>query len=184
MKKTVNYCGNCPFLVFEYDDFAVGYSSSEYCNLARYLNLPDNHISAYDGFSNENKTTVQEKINMPEWCPLKTEEYSFHFKEFSAKRLEELEKVEDEIEKLDKFFDMEEHEIDEEDEEFNSNTEKYRELLIKLGELYSSEEPTFEEEFQSDIKFTIDDIKNQLSLLENAGINLQNSLKNLNSEEN
>lgn len=184
MKKTVNYCGNCPFLVFEYDDFAVGYSSSEYCNLARYLNLPENYIDSYDGFSNENITTVQEKINSPEWCPLKTNDYSFQFKHFSTQRIQEIEKVQNEIEKLDKFFDMEEYEIDEEDEEFNSNTEKYKELTIKLGELYSSEEPTFEEEFQSDIKSTIDEIKNQLSLLENAGINLQNSFNNLNDEEN
>lgn len=184
MKKTVNYCVNCPFLVVDYDDFAVGNSTLEYCNLASYLNLSEKYIDSYDGFHNENNTTVQEKISSPEWCPLKTDEYTFQFKEFSAKRIEEIEKTEIEIDKLEKFFDMEEYEIDEDDEEFNSNTEKYKELSAKLGKLYSPEEPTFEEEFQSDIKSTIDDIKNQLSLLENAGINLQNSLKNLNSEEN
>lgn len=184
MKKTVNFCGNCPFLVVDYDDFAVGNSTLEYCNLARHLNLEDSYISSYDGFRDEDKSTIQEKVSSPEWCPIKKEEYTFDFREFSNKRLNEIEIVENELEKLEKFFEMEEHEVDEDDEEFNSNTEKYKELSTKLGQLYSSEELSFEDDFKDQLKKSIDQIKDQLTILENAGIDLQNAFNNLSNEEN
>ena len=173
MKKTVNYCGNCPFLYSDYDDFAVGYSTVDVCNLSRFLKLEKDCISVYDGFEND------EKIETPEWCPLKTESFSFEFKEFSKERLQAIESAKKEIEEYDKFFNMREDEIDYDDPEVIEKTENITKLYTTLNDLYQSEETFNDEDFQNDLNVEIEKIKEQLKNLEDVGSKLQETFNNI-----
>lgn len=73
MKKVVNYCGNCPFLYSDYDDYAMGYSTLDICTLSKFLKYKDYIVSKHDsiGFNEDSKT--------PEWCPIRKEKFELIF---------------------------------------------------------------------------------------------------------
>ena len=96
MKKTVNFCGNCPFSYADYDDWAIGSSTANICTLAQFLKLKDYFISVDNG---------DEELKTPNWCPLKTDEFTFNFKEFSAERKQEIDSTWKEIDELHSYFD-------------------------------------------------------------------------------
>jgi hypothetical protein len=172
MKTTVNFCGNCPFYVTNYDDFAIGKSTWYTCNLALYLKEQEYFLPDCDEFDED----CEESDNLvsPDWCPLKKEECSFEFNPFSAERLEDIDKNDDEIKKLTDFFEMREDEIDYDDPEFIKKTNQLTELYNKSAELYSNEEPNFEE----DINEQLDKIREQLVSLEEVGNKLKDTFNN------
>jgi hypothetical protein len=114
MRKIINDCGECPFMHTEYDDYAVGSTTTELCVLAKYLEL--------DYFID---------VGTPEWCPLKKEEYSFKFK---------------------------------------GDSEITSEKVIA--------------DFQEDFNKKVDEIKDKISFLEQAGTKLQNVLNELGKNTN
>jgi hypothetical protein len=77
MKKVVNYCGNCPFLYEENDIYDE--SVKHICVLSKNLDLYFYCIDTVECVFDEKSTPV--------WCPLKKEEYTFTFKEFSNERI-------------------------------------------------------------------------------------------------
>ncbi len=68
----------------------------------------------------------------PEWCPLKKEEFSFDFKEFSNERLQNIEMTKKEISELDNFFEMNENEVDYDDPIIMEKTDNLRKLYSKV----------------------------------------------------
>ena len=169
MKKTVNFCGNCPFLYSDYDDFAVGCSTVDICNLARFLKKSEDCISVHDGYDNDTESST------PEWCPLKEEEFIFYFKDFSSELLNEISSTKSDIKKLEEFFDMREDEVDYDDPIIEEKSEKIKELYNKLDELYNNEDSNFEE----DLTEQLDKFKEQLLSLEDLGIKLTDTFNNL-----
>jgi hypothetical protein len=165
MKKIVNFCGNCPFSYSDYDDFAVGCSTLNVCTLAQFVKLKDYFISVDNG---------DEELKTPEWCPLKTDEFTFTFKEFSVERKQEIDSTCKEIEVLQDYFDNT-YDVDYDDPEVVEKNNKVQKLYTKLGELQSNEEQNDEDELSK----SIDIIKEQLLSLENASIILQESLGKL-----
>jgi len=165
MKKTINFCGNCPFKYSDYDDFALGYSTVTTCTLARSLKLKDDCILVSDG---------DVELKTPEWCPLKTEEFTFCFKEFSADRKTEMNSTWKEIEILQDFFDNT-YDIEYDDPEIVEKNDKLQKLYTKFGELQSNED----EDFQTELNKSIDEIKDQLYALEDVADKLQKSINNL-----
>ena len=61
----VTGCSNCPFMVSDYDDYAVGYDTIDKCSLAVFLNLKNTVIEVYNMFEENGER------NTPDWCPLK-----------------------------------------------------------------------------------------------------------------
>jgi len=177
MKTIVNFCGNCPFYVTNYDDFAVGKSTWYTCNLSQYLKekeyfLPDEDTVNFDNLSS------------PDWCPLKKEEYSFEFKKFSTQRVQEIDKNDEEIKQLSDFFEMREDEADYDDPEFIKKSEQLTKLYYKSEELHNNEDLGFySDDFQEDLNQKIEEIKEQLSALENAGSKLQETFSKLGVNE-
>ena len=166
MKKTINFCGNCPFMYSDYDDFSVGDSTADMCTLALFLGQ-DGCISTHNGDSEE-KT--------PDWCPLKKEEYTFNFNEFSANRLEQMEKTKKEIKELEKHF---EKYSDIDDIE---NNNKLTSLYNQFSELQSNEEQLFGKKFQEDINKGMSEIEKQLEQLKNVGEQLEKTFNKLGDE--
>ena len=168
MKKTINFCGNCPFSYADYDDWAVGYSTANVCTLAQFLKLNEYLILVSDG---------DEELKTPEWCPLKTEEFTFNFKEFSTKRKDEIDSTWKEIEELNNLYVNEDEDYD--SPKVIERDNRLGELYDKFGKLQSNEEETFDqEEFQNDLSKQIDAIKEHLSTLEDVSNKLQQSLDN------
>lgn len=64
MEIKVNGCGNCPFHVLDYDDYAVGFDTIEYCRLARFLNYEDEYIDIYNGHERNNVCDYCENFNI------------------------------------------------------------------------------------------------------------------------
>lgn len=178
MKKTVNCCGNCPFLYSHYDDWAVGYSTIDICNLSRFLNLNDSCISVHDGMGNDGNAET------PEWCPLKKEEYSFKFKVFSEERLQEIESTQNEIEEMEKSYDMREDEVDYESPEFIESSDNLQKLYTKLTNLYESEELPDEEVLKNEINDGVEKINEQLSLLKEISDKLSDTFNKVDNEKN
>ena len=172
MKKTINFCGNCPFSYSDYDDYALGYSTITTCTLSRFLKLKDDCISLSDG---------DEELSTPNWCPLKTEEYTFNFKEFSTERNNEINATWKEIDVLQDYFETKEYyHTDFKTPEYLEKDEELKNLYTKLGELQNNEEETFDEKkFQEELNKGLDEIKEQLSSLEEFGNKLQDSLSKL-----
>ncbi len=168
MKKTVNFCGNCPFSYADYDDWAIGASTCNICTLAQFLKLKDYFISVDNG---------DEELKTPDWCPLKTDEFTFNFKEFSTERKKELDSTWKEIEELHNYFDNNEDNDDLDESELDEQSNKIQALYTKFGELQSNEEETYD--FQTELNKSIDEIKEQLSTLEDVGNKLQESINNL-----
>jgi hypothetical protein len=171
MKTTINFCGNCPFAYSDYDDFAVGYSTMDICTLSRFLNREDDCISIHDGMGPDYLAPT------PDWCPLKEEEYSFDFKEFSPERLQEISDVKNEIKELEEFFDMREDEVDYDDPIIIEKNDKTQQLYSKLQELQSNEE--IYTEFEEDITEQLDKIKEQILSLEDVSNKLKETFNNL-----
>ena len=168
MKKTVNFCGNCPFSYADYDDFAIGYSTVHVCTLAQFLKLNEYFILVSDG---------TEEVKTPIWCPLKKEEFTFNFKEFSTERKQEIDSTFKEIEVLQDYFDKNEYNDDLDESEVDDQSNKIQALYTKFGELQSNEEETYD--FKAELSKSIDELKEQLSTLEEVGNKLQESINNL-----
>ena len=94
MKIEVEGCYNCPFINTDYDDFAVGSSTIESCNLAEFLHQNEYFVTAHDSFGTE--TT-------PDWCPLKKENININFSVLDIKKKERIEYLQNEISKLQNF---------------------------------------------------------------------------------
>jgi polyhydroxyalkanoate synthesis regulator phasin len=168
MKKTINYCGNCPFSYSDYDDFAIGYSTADICTLSRFLKLKDDCILVSNG---------DEELKTPNWCPLKTEEFTFGYKEFSTKRQQEIESTKEELEILQNCVEKYEDYDNPIAIEMSNNIQN---LYNRLGELQSNEnEEDSENYFQTELNENINEIKDQLFKLENAGNKLQDFFNNL-----
>ena len=168
MKTTVNFCGNCPFSYADYDDCAIGYSTVHVCTLAQFLKLKDYFILVSDG---------DEALKTPIWCPLKTEEFTFNFKEFSAERKQEIDSISKEIDVLQDYFDKNVDNDDLDESELDKKSNKLQALYTKLGELQKNEEEPYD--FKVELNNSIDEIKAQLSTLEDFGTKLQESLGKL-----
>lgn len=177
MKKTINFCGNCPFLSSEYDDFAVGNSTVDKCLLAMYLGQEDYFVSIHDNFNQDIEAPT------PEWCPLKKEEFSFDFKEFSNERLQNIEMTKKEISELDNFFEMNENEVDYDDPIIMEKTDNLRKLYSKLNELYSNEELSEEDTLKNEINDGVQKINEQLTLLKEISSKFSETF-NVNNNEN
>jgi hypothetical protein len=189
MKKVINFCGNCPFLISEYDDYSVGHSTLDCCQLARFLNLKEDYISIHDDIeSNLEKET-------PEWCPMKQEDFTFKFREFSDERKKGIEDTKKKITELEEITE----DLDIDSFEFKTKNKELADSYSKLQTLYETEEikidpeldtiPTLESsifgpEFTDDFNDQVDDIKEQLSNLNNIGSKLQNMLKIASDEGN
>ena len=171
MKKTVNYCGNCPFFTTQFDDFAIGDAFTYTCNLAQFQKNDEYFLTG------ENE--------VPEWCPLKKEECTFQFNKFSPERLKEIEDVITEIRELEDWFETEEYyHTDFKDAEYLEKDKRLNELYDKSSEMYSNEEVLFDiKEFQDEINKNVDEIKKQLLILEEAGFKLQESFLNLGKQQ-
>jgi len=170
MNKVVNYCGNCPFFVTQFDDFAIGEPFTYICNLSQFQRKEDYFLTG------ENDT--------PEWCPLKKEEVILNFKEFTPERLKEINDVNTEIKELEDYFETKEYyHTDFKNDEYLAADDRLSELCIKRNDLYSNEEiPFYEAELKDELNKNIDEIKKQLLLLEDASIKLQNTYINLGKE--
>lgn len=150
MKKIINFCGNCPFCDYDYDDYEEEIYS---CGLSRFLKLDDYFIND------------QEKT--PIWCPIKKEDFLLEFKEFSSKRLEDINSVKNEIKELEHFFDEENYE----NPDVEEKTLALRNAYIKLYDLQQNEELNVD--IQEEIIYNLEEIKNQLNSLEDANSKLQ-----------
>ena len=94
-----NDCSNCPFLHTNYDDFAVGYSSTDICNLAYFYNFRNmNHSDWKQQYIISSHNNMGPNDNpIPNWCPLKTEEVSIKLEEFKGKQLEEIHSIKEQL---------------------------------------------------------------------------------------
>ena len=172
MKKTINFCGNCPFSYSDYDDFAVGYSTMNICTLSKFLKLKEDCISMSDGHN------CDEESKTPNWCPLKTEEFTFEFKEFSSKRKDEIDSTWKEIEVLRDLSDKYDGDYDEPN--FIEQENKLQGLYTKFGNLQNNEDEILDDgEFNNELIKQIDCIKEQMFELNEVTNKLQETLNNL-----
>lgn len=166
MKKTINFCGNCPFLhtIYDSDDFKTTFK----CSLSDFLNVEfvEYIVDPYDEF------------NTIETCPLKTEEFNFKFNPFSNTKLEEIDNVKSEIIEIENFFNENDYDADN-DDHVKLNI-RLSTLYDKLDELHNNEEQTFD--FQKDLNDNINKIKEQLELLSEVGNKFNQSINDLNKE--
>ena len=64
--RNIKSCKNCPFMYFDYDDFAIGADTLVICNLAQNKNSKDYIIDSYDSKKGESS-----KCKTPVWCFIK-----------------------------------------------------------------------------------------------------------------
>jgi len=50
MELNVNNCGNCPFHVYKYDDYAIGFDTIESCQLSEFLRRKEYYIDIYNQY--------------------------------------------------------------------------------------------------------------------------------------
>jgi len=168
MKKIINYCGNCHFFHTEYDDYSLGNGQKNICVLFKNLKTPNN-ISDY--FIDDEEL---EGYNTPTWCPLKVEEYTFKFKEFSSKKIEELKSTTDDIELLNNKF--EEYE---DTTEYSENNDKLKVLYDKFQKILDSDDIDSEEFIKNEFDNSMKDFKSTIESLEDMSIKLNEQLNNL-----
>jgi hypothetical protein len=70
----LNGCHDCPFKQINYNDYAVGYDTIEYCKLCELMGNIDYILEIYDSFKKDKDTET------PIWCPLKNNELTIKFK--------------------------------------------------------------------------------------------------------
>jgi hypothetical protein len=152
MKKTINFCGNCPFLHTIYDSDNFNKTTFK-CSLSDFLNVEfvEYIVDPYDEF------------NTIETCPLK---------------LEEIDNVKSEIIEIENFFNENDYDADN-DDHVKLNI-RLSTLYDKLDELHNNEEQTFD--FQKDLNDNINKIKEQLELLSEVGNKFNQSINDLNKE--
>ena len=183
MKKIVNFCGNCPFLYNENDVYDE--SVKHLCVLSKNLDLYFQYIDTVEGVFDENST--------PDWCPLKKEEYTFSFKEFSNKRLNEIQNIKEKINEINEHIEYN----DDNNADISKENDELIELNNELSNLQKNEEyyeddddeedeeddddddDDDDEDIESEINKTIDEIKNQMSYLEEASVKLQEMFNSL-----
>ena len=144
MRTTVNYCGNCPFILSKKGNIFG-------CILASFLQLEDSEI--IEDFI--------EELSAPDWCPLK-EEYSFSLIQFSTERRNEINRVKNEIEDLKILMKSTDDSI-------------VAQSSYKLQIAYSELDSLMENEENLDLYVakSVEEIKEQLTKLEEAGKNMQ-----------
>ena len=71
----VKKCTECPFRYDDFDDFSMGDDTVMVCSLANHLRLPNIFIGSYSSWDEEKSCS-----ELPEWCPLKNEDYKISFK--------------------------------------------------------------------------------------------------------
>lgn len=167
MKKTVNFCGNCPFLhtIYDFQD----YDNSTYeCSLSKFLQVEfeERVLDPYNEFY-----TIES-------CPLKDEEFSFKFSNFSDERLSEIMEVKNKAIELENFF--EENEYDNDNDDHIKKNIILTTLYEKLNDLHTNEEKPFD--FQHDLNENINKIKEQLELLSEVGTKFNQTINDLNNE--
>lgn len=69
----VKGCNDCPFKQINYNDYATGHDTIEYCNLCKSMGDTDNILEIYDSFKKDKPTET------PDWCPLKGGEICIKF---------------------------------------------------------------------------------------------------------
>jgi len=165
MKKIVNGCVNCPFYHTEYDDYSMGEPEKNICVLSQYLKL-DNYFIELD----ENEYS-------PEWCPIKNEEYTLKFKEFSDKIKSDISTINKKIYEHEYQYDKN---SDNDDFDYVANNIEHKELYKKLDELMMNDElESNDDDIKEDFNNSIDQVKNQLTNLEKLGNKLNDELNNL-----
>lgn len=169
MKKTINFCGNCPFLHTIYDDDDFNKTTFK-CSLSDFLNVEfvEYIVDPYD------------VINTIETCPLKTEEFYFKFNSFSNDRLDDINNVKEQIIEIENFFNENDYDADN-DDHVKQNI-RLSALYDKLDELHNNEEQTFD--FQKDLNDNINKIKEQLEILSDVGNKFNQSINDLNNDKN
>lgn len=97
----VSWCGDCPFMNSDYDDFAVGFSTVDSCNLQEFLNTGSSILSIHDNIGHNNSN-----INPPEWCPLKLNDFSFHFEPFTKDKQNQVTILKEKIKNIENKEDL------------------------------------------------------------------------------
>lgn len=158
MKRTINFCGNCPFFVSDYDGELIKHT----CNLSLFLEQDEYIVKL-----------TENELETPEWCPIKKEECILQFMPFSDERINKFKSLQSEIDELEKKID---------DYNFNQQVpisqidhENLRDLYFKLGELHHNEEFVIDDDINKDIE----EIRRQISTLEIVGSKLKETFENL-----
>jgi len=60
----VNGCMGCPFMYSEYDEYSMGFNTTDRCSLSMFLQQPDYFINCRDA------SDVELDFNTPDWCPI------------------------------------------------------------------------------------------------------------------
>ena len=167
MKKRVNFCGNCPFMHTEYDDFAIGDSTTDICTLSSFLKKEEYIISSH------NSIDIFYKNDTPKWCPLKDEKIELEYKPFSEKRQKEINDIKSKIIKLSNEIDDNDNiEID------DIKYEKLNELNSKLDLLFKNEDVNIDD-FSEELKDSVNEINNQIEELVKSSETLSKTFINL-----
>lgn len=170
MKKTVNFCGNCPFLYNEVDVYDG--TVKHLCVLSKNLDLYFQYIDTVEGEFDENTT--------PAWCPLKSEDYTFTFKNFSNKRIDDIYNIKNKINEINEYIEFNEND----DVDLSKEMSQINTLNSELSTLQKNEEhyEVGEDDIESEINKSIDEIKTQMSYIEEASSKLQDMFNNFSIE--
>lgn len=170
MKKVVNFCGNCPFLYNEYDNYDG--TVQHLCVLSRNLDLYFDYVDTLEGGYDENST--------PAWCPLKKEEYTFSFKEFSNKRLENIHTVKEKINEINEYIESN----DDSGIDMSKELNEIETLNTELTNLQKNEEidDINDDDIESEITKSLDEIKAQMTYIEEASAKLQDAFSKFSEE--
>lgn len=169
MKKTVNFCGNCPFMYSEYDDFSDNFT--DICTLSKFLNKKEYIISQSDGVD------VHYENEPPKWCPLKEEKVELDFKPFSENRQKEINELKEKIITLSNDIDSDD-EIDIDDERYS----KLEKLNSELDLLFKNEDIDIDD-FANELKNSVNQINEQIEELVKASEKLSDTFNDLGDGE-
>jgi hypothetical protein len=131
----VNDCNNCPFFHTDYNDFSMGHSTTDTCNLAYFYNFRNMNKQQYIISSHDNMGPNDNPI--PNWCPLKNEELSIKLEEFSGKQLEEIHSIKEQLSLCDQM-------IDNLDTSVENDMLMYEQLEKRIENLYTKLEKFYE----------------------------------------
>lgn len=120
----VKWCGGCPFINSDYDDYAVGHSTIDSCNLMDFFGMKSN-ISVHDNIGTD------PDIKTPNNCPLKSENFSIIFEPFTPEEQNEISLLKEQI----KVLEEECCELFEDNPEYLKKNDELMELYKKLNKL-------------------------------------------------
>lgn len=165
MKKTINFCGNCPFL-----DSRVDNENNMKCTCKLLLFINDKVLDI--------DNDILSDMEILDDCPLKNEKLEFNFNPFSKNRLDEIKIVENEIEKLETELNSKYKENQNIEDINDDDIEQLNMLFEKLNKLLENEDMNFQTEFNKNIQ----KIQDEIFKLGESGNKLNNILNNMNDK--